>query len=92
LNDGQNADCVILRDERDPYVALLRNTAGTIRAVVRGGVPVVADPDFAEWFEACGVEVVRIRLDGRPKLAATRLMRPEATAMEPGLETTHSPQ
>lgn len=57
-----------------------------IRAVVRDGMPRVADPDFAGWFEAAGVETVPVMLDGRPKLLATALADPALLALEPGLE------
>jgi hypothetical protein len=57
-----------------------------IRAVVRGGVPLIADADFAEWFAHCGVDVAEVRLDGRRKLIARQLVTPEAIALEPGLE------
>ena len=86
LNTGQRADCAIVRAGADPYRSLLDAGRADIRAVVRGGVPVVADPDFAEWFAHCGVEVTRIRLDGRPKLMARPLARSSAMALEPGLE------
>ena len=86
LNEGQNADCVIVRDDGDPFDALLRTTRSSIRAVVRNGMPVVADPDYLGWFEQCGIAVVGIQLDGRPKLVARTLMLTDAAAMEAGLE------
>jgi cytosine/adenosine deaminase-related metal-dependent hydrolase len=86
LELGQQGDCVILRAGPDAYGTLLDTSRGAIRAVVRGGVPVIADPDFADWFAHCGVATVPVRLDGRPKLLAERLVRPEAVALEPGLE------
>ena len=49
-------------------------------------MPVVADPDYLGWFEQCGIAVVGIQLDGRPKLVARRLMLTDAAAMEAGLE------
>jgi hypothetical protein len=57
-----------------------------IRAVVRDGVPCVADPDFAGWFEAAGVETVPATLDGRPKLLARTLAHQPLIELEPGLE------
>jgi cytosine/adenosine deaminase-related metal-dependent hydrolase len=86
LRAGQRADCVIVRAGADPYRSVLDAGRADIRAVVRGGVPVVADPDFAGWFDHCGVDVIRIRLDGRPKLMALQLARSSAMALEPGLE------
>ena len=92
LCEGQRADCVILRDDGDPYEVLLRTTRDSIRAVVRNGLPVVADPDFSGWFAQCGIAVESIMLDGRPKLAAQRFLRPEATAVESGLEQLTRPK
>lgn len=86
LDFGQTGDCVIMRSGDDPYAALIDTSRSEIRAVVRGGAPIVADPDFAEWFAHCGISVVRARLDGKPKLLAERLARPEIVALEPGLE------
>jgi cytosine/adenosine deaminase-related metal-dependent hydrolase len=83
---GQRADCTIVRAGADPLRSVIDARRADLRAVARGGVPVVADPDFAEWFAHCGVDVVRIRLDGRPKLMARSIARPGAMALEPGLE------
>ena len=52
--------------------------------MIRNGAPVIADPDFAEWFAACGVETAAVRLDGCDKLLA--LAHLDAIALEPGLE------
>lgn len=84
LNAGQQADCIIVRAGADPYGTLIGTARSAIRAVARRGVPVVADPDFADWFAHCGVDVVPVRLDGRPKLLARCFVRAEMT--EPGLE------
>ena len=61
-----------------------------IRAVVREGMPRIADPDFAEWFAAVGVDTVAVQLDGRPKLIARSLVDPAVFALEPGLEVSLS--
>lgn len=86
LDVGQQADCVILRAGVDPYDTLLETGRGDVRAVVRGGVPLIADPDFAGWFAWCGVATVPARLDGRQKLIARQLVRSGRAAPEPGLE------
>ncbi len=88
LSPGQQADLLILRDPGgDPYEALLDLRRAGIRAVVRGGKPALADPDFAGWFEACGIAATPIRLDGRPKLCASdRLGPPGVAELESGLE------
>ncbi|HET9224058.1 MAG TPA: amidohydrolase family protein [Roseiflexaceae bacterium] len=86
LEPGQRADLVIVRANRgDPYRALIGLRRADIRAVVRDGAPAIADPDFAGWFAASGVEAVRVTLDGRPKLLARVLARPDAIELEPGL-------
>jgi cytosine/adenosine deaminase-related metal-dependent hydrolase len=86
LDLGCRADCVILRSSDDPYEALLNATRSSIRAVVRGGRPVIADPDFAAWFEECGVAAVSARVDGCRKLIAAPIALPEAVRLEPGLQ------
>jgi cytosine/adenosine deaminase-related metal-dependent hydrolase len=86
LTAGQQADCVIIRERTDQNAVLGSIDRSGIRAVVRGGAPVVADPDFAEWFSQCGVAFVRVRLDGRPKLLALHVAQLDAVALEPGLE------
>ncbi len=68
-------DCLILRDQGDPYRALAGAARADVRAVVRGGAPVVGDPDLADWFGACGVDATPVMLDGRPKLLARTLAR-----------------
>jgi cytosine/adenosine deaminase-related metal-dependent hydrolase len=77
-------DLIALRSNGgDPYEQLLASTRADLRAVVRGGLPVIADPDFADWFAAAAVNTEAINLDGRPKLlSATQI---PAAMLEPGL-------
>jgi cytosine/adenosine deaminase-related metal-dependent hydrolase len=90
LAPGVRADLVIVGDrggdERCSLVSLARSQ---IRVVVRDGVPCIADPDFAEWFAAAGIDAVPATLDGRPKLLAAPLAEPTLVALEPGLELGH---
>jgi cytosine/adenosine deaminase-related metal-dependent hydrolase len=87
LDAGRRADLIILRDiGADPYQQLIDIKRHAIRAVVRGGRPAVADLDFADWFSACDIEAARVMVDGRPKLIAPELARPEVFELEPGLE------
>jgi cytosine/adenosine deaminase-related metal-dependent hydrolase len=87
LMPGAEADLVIVEDRGGAEAAsLVGIDRGQIRAVVRAGVPRVADPDFAEWFAAAGVETVPVLLDGKPKLLARALAEPALLALEPGLE------
>jgi cytosine/adenosine deaminase-related metal-dependent hydrolase len=89
LNVGQRGDVVILRDTgADPYQALVGARRADLRAVVRGGVPLVADPDFQGWFEHAGIATVAARLDGRPKLLSRHVAHSEALTLEPGLAAT----
>ena len=90
LSPGQWADLLILRDQGgDPASQLLRADRGQLRAVVRAGVPRIADPDFAGWFAAGGLPALRARLDGGEKLLARECLGSTGRAaarMEPGLE------
>ncbi|MHA6203601.1 amidohydrolase family protein [Dyella soli] len=86
LAPGAPADLVIVEDHGgDECYSLVGIERSRIRAVARNGVPQVADPDFAEWFAAAGVEAVPVMLDGRPKLLATHLAEPALLELEPGL-------
>lgn len=87
LAPGARADLVIVEDRggsAESNLAGIRRS--DIRAVVRDGVPRIADPDFAEWFAATGVDAVPVTLDGKPKLLAGPLADPALLALEPGLE------
>lgn len=87
LAPGARADLVIVEDRGDdPARSLAGIARNQIRAVVRDGVPRIADLDFAEWFAATGVETVPVMLDGKPKLLAKPLADPALVALEPGLE------
>jgi hypothetical protein len=87
LAPGARADLVIVEDRSDDQVrSLVGIERSQIRAVVRDGVPRIADPDFAEWFAATGMETVPVTLDGKPKLLARPLADPALIALEPGLE------
>ena len=83
---GGPADLVIVEDRGgEPATSLVGLRRAELRAVVRGGLPCVADPDFADWFDAAGVDAVPVTLDGRPKLMAASLAEPALLALEPGL-------
>lgn len=87
LAPGAHADLVIVGDQGGGVArSLVGIERSRIRAVVRDGVPRIADPDFAEWFAAAGVDTVPVMLDGRPKLLDSRLAEPALLALEPGLE------
>jgi cytosine/adenosine deaminase-related metal-dependent hydrolase len=86
LDIGCHADCVVVAARGNAHDTLLDTPRSAIRAVVRGGQPVIADPDFASWFDECGVAAVAVRLDGCPKLLASAAALPEAVHLEPGLQ------
>lgn len=87
LDVGGVGDLVIVADRGGHEVnGLIGRDRSDIRAVVRDGIPRVADPDFADWFAAAGVETVAVTLDGKPKLLARELADPDVLALEPGLE------
>jgi len=87
LAPGAPADLVIVEDRGgEPAASLVGRARAELRAVVRDGRPLIADPDFADWFDAAGVAAVPVRLDGRPKLLARELAEPALLALEPGLE------
>jgi len=87
LAPGVPADLVIVQDRGgDERCGLVGIARSQLRAVVRHGVPRIADPDFAEWFEVAGMETVPVTLDGKPKLLARPLADAALVALEPGLE------
>jgi cytosine/adenosine deaminase-related metal-dependent hydrolase len=86
LAAGNPANLVIVEDRGRGTGNLVGISRHEIRAVVRNGVPCIADPDFAAWFDAAGVDTVAVTLDGRAKLMDERLATRELVAMEPGLE------
>lgn len=85
LEVGQHADMLVLRDRgTEPYRQLLAASRRDLCAVIRDGAPVIADPEFADWFAAGALETVRVKLDGCDKLLA--LAYSDAIALEQGLE------
>lgn len=87
LSPGDRANLVVVADDGVTRPGVLAGTCRSqVRAVVRDGLPCIADPDLADWFELAGVEAVPVTLDGRPKLLARWLADPAVVALEPGLE------
>jgi cytosine/adenosine deaminase-related metal-dependent hydrolase len=86
LAAGLPANLVIVEDRGRGPGNLAGISRREIRAVVQGGVPRIADMDFAAWFEAVGIDTVAVTLDGQAKLLDARLATPALIAMEPGLE------
>lgn len=89
LTPGMAADAILLRDDgRAPAEQLCNSARADLRLVIRRGVPVVADLDFADLFAAQGLPAQRATLDGRPKLVARSLADPLRAwgLVEPGLD------
>jgi hypothetical protein len=82
-------DCIIIRNvEGDPLSGLRGLQRAQLRAVIRNGEPLIADPDFEDWFAAFDIPFVDVRLDGEPKLCRRDVLGPDATTiweLEPGL-------
>ncbi|MGN6481949.1 amidohydrolase family protein [Luteibacter sp.] len=96
LDPGAHADFLVCRgsalarDTSHPTANILDTLRrADLRAVIRAGRPCIADPDFADWFAATGVDTVAVTLDGRPKLVAASLADPALMALEPGFERMH---
>ncbi|MGN2253867.1 amidohydrolase family protein [Frateuria sp. GZRe12] len=86
LSPGAHADLLVVEDRGgDPTRSLLGLARSDLRAIVRDGLPRIADPDFADWFAAFGIDTVPVTLDGRPKLIDRRLADDALLALEPGL-------
>ena len=83
-------DVIIFRSRSaDPYDDFLRLARHQLRAVIRNGVPLIADPDFEDWFVQRHIAYTAVRLDGRIKLCASSLLSAcgeAAAVLEPGLE------
>lgn len=89
LGEAAHNDVIIIRtSSADPFADLLQLSRADLRAVVRDGEPLIADPDFEEWFERRAISYSAITLDGRPKLCARALLGAAGTSAlipEPGL-------
>jgi cytosine/adenosine deaminase-related metal-dependent hydrolase len=86
LEPGGAADLVIVEDKgADGAGNLVGLARADLRAVVRDGLPCLADPDFAPWFDAAKVDTMSVTLDGKPKLLARAFADADLLAMEPGL-------
>ena len=82
-------DIIVFRSRSaDPFRDFLQLGRRDLRAVVRNGAPVIADPDFEDWFAQRNIPCTRVALDGQPKLCASATLSPDGTPptqMEPGL-------
>lgn len=83
---GMAADLVIVEDRGgDAASSLIGLRRSELRAVIRHGVPWIADADFVEWFAMAGVKAVPVMLDGKLKWLAESLADAALLALEPGL-------
>jgi Amidohydrolase family len=79
-------DVILFRSRSDnPFNDALQMKRHELRAVIRHGEPLIADPDFEEWFERRSIPCTRISLDGHSKLCASALLAPQGLT-RPGLE------
>ena len=82
-------DIIIFRSRSaDPFRDALQLARHELRAVVRNGAPLIADPDFKDWFVKRSIAYTAVSLDGRPKLCASSLLSSHgarAATLEPGL-------
>jgi cytosine/adenosine deaminase-related metal-dependent hydrolase len=79
---------IIRRRSQDPFRDLLQLQRHQLRAVVRNGEPLIADPDFEEWFARRQIPCTQVSLDGHLKLCASAMLSPFGTPqadLEPGL-------
>jgi hypothetical protein len=82
-------DWLIFRKRsRDPFAGFLGLRRAELRAIVRGGEPLIADPDFKDWFVQLGIPYRAVSLDGQPKLCRADMLSQDgsgAGSLEPGL-------
>jgi cytosine/adenosine deaminase-related metal-dependent hydrolase len=78
---------IIRQRSEDPFEDLLQTSRHQLRAVIRGGRPLLTDPDFESWFDRSQVPCTRIELDGQPKLCASAVLEPLLAhpTIEPGM-------
>ncbi len=72
----------------DPFAGFLGLRRAELRAIVRAGEPLIADPDFKDWFAQLGIPYRTVSLDGQPKLCRTDMLSHEGMrigSLEPGL-------
>ncbi|HTC45438.1 MAG TPA: hypothetical protein VK696_10350 [Steroidobacteraceae bacterium] len=89
LRAPHSDDRIIIRDRTsDPFRGRGALQRAQLRAVVRNGEPLIADPDFEDWFAALAIPCTAVTLDGRPKLCRTDALWLDGSATwihEPGL-------
>jgi cytosine/adenosine deaminase-related metal-dependent hydrolase len=91
LDAGQRADLLIVRNKGgDPYQQLIDIKRKDIFAVVRDGVPLIADHEVAGWFALFDTDALPVLLDGWPKLLAGKLAQTEVIALESGIDIANS--
>jgi hypothetical protein len=87
--DPARDDIIVFRSRSaDPFRDFLQLGRHQLRAVVRNGEPLIADPDFEDWFAQRSIPCTGVVLDGHPKLCANVMLAPNGrprTQMEPGL-------
>jgi hypothetical protein len=71
-------DIIVFRSRSaDPFRDFLQLGRHELRAVVRNGEPVIADPDFEDWFGQRSIPCTQVVLDGQRKLCASAMLSPD---------------
>ncbi|KAA3605774.1 MAG: amidohydrolase [Planctomycetota bacterium] len=84
------ADFLLIQAGDNPWDALLNLKRNDIAAVVKGGMPALADPTFASWFDYFGIATRLLWLDGKPKLIREDWLQDfPGWEWEPGLSLHH---
>ena len=89
LGPDRPADLTIVAaNGADPCSSVLRARRTTVRLVMIGGRPLVADASFGDLFAATRTRAATSRVDGRPSLLAAPIARRlrRSAIEEPGLE------
>jgi cytosine/adenosine deaminase-related metal-dependent hydrolase len=89
LPTGAAEDFIIIRiGESEPLGGFRGLKRAQLRAVIRNGEPLIADPDFEDWFTALAIPCTELWLDGEPKLCHRGALGPCPAVireLEPGL-------
>jgi cytosine/adenosine deaminase-related metal-dependent hydrolase len=92
LDAGVPADLVVLpASAASPGGALINSRRSDVQMVVLDGRPQLAVPEWSDVFGSRAVGSVQIRVDGRPRVADSRLLRAARRfgIHEPGVDLCH---
>jgi cytosine/adenosine deaminase-related metal-dependent hydrolase len=89
LEEGVPADLTILQPRAEtPFDSLVRSSRADVRLAMIDGRPLIGDPPLERLFDACHIDTLPARVDGRPRLLARWVGRRASRMVltEPGLE------